>query len=81
VRTDFIGNVCVENYKHGDGVNLSGCLTTPNTRILQIAPWSRVLLEKLKFYRMAKEFSTFYGIQSFIRVPTRGCEWALSRGI
>jgi hypothetical protein len=50
---------------------------TPNTGDW-LNPWSRVLLEKLRFTKLVKKFSAFYGTQRFITVFTTARHWSLS---
>jgi len=41
-------------------------------------PWSRVLLEKLKVFKLVKKFPTFYGNRRFITAFTSACHLSLS---
>jgi hypothetical protein len=49
-----------------------------NFHVLDITPWSRGLLEKLRVFQLFKKFPAFYGTQRFITALTRAYHLPLS---
>jgi hypothetical protein len=50
----------------------------PVLQLILLAPWSRVLPEKLKRPELLKKFPAFYGTRRFITAFTRACHLSLS---
>ena len=55
---------------------IHGCIFSRTSYLL--APWSRVLLEKLTSFQLVKKFPTFHGTQRFITAFTSACHLPLS---